>query len=147
MAKAKPIDRWETFLERIRRIPDRGSALAAAGISYSEFSKRIATDEKFAEEYEKAWDVGIDSVEDEVVRRAVLGVDEPIYQGGLLVGHKTRYSDALLMYWLSAHRKKYRSPEDTQRSVSEEAKATLREIFSGANTAPEEKPAGRKRRG
>jgi len=39
-------------------------------------------------------------LEDEAVRRAMDGVDEPIYQQGVKVGTKRRYSDVLLIFLL-----------------------------------------------
>lgn len=41
-----------------------------------------------------------DFAEAEVKRRAFEGVDEPIYQGGRLVGTRTRFSDILSMFYL-----------------------------------------------
>lgn len=43
-------------------------------------------------------------LEDEARRRAVDGVDEPVFQGGELVGHVRRYSDRLLEFLLRGRR-------------------------------------------
>ncbi len=40
---------------------------------------------------------GVDRLEDEATRRSVEGVEKPVYQGGVLVGSMTEYSDTLLM--------------------------------------------------
>ena len=80
------------LLDRIRRIPDRTSALDAVGLSHAELSHRLRDDEAFARDYSQAFDDGLDSMEDEVVRRAMVGVDEPVFQQGRCVGHKTRFS-------------------------------------------------------
>lgn len=39
---------------------------------------------------------GVDVLEDEAHRRGVDGVEKPVYQGGVLVGTVTEYSDTLL---------------------------------------------------
>ncbi len=44
--------------------------------------------------------MGADLLEDEAVRRAKDGVEEPVYQGGKLVGHVQKYSDTLLIFLL-----------------------------------------------
>ena len=44
--------------------------------------------------------MGGDVLEDEAVRRAKEGVEEPVYQGGKLVGHVQKYSDTLLIFLL-----------------------------------------------
>lgn len=126
-------DPWDVFLAAVRRVPDRGAALDAAGIDRKELSARLQTDPEFEKVYKRAFDDGLDSMEDEVVRRAMLGVDEPVYQGGLLVGHKTRYSDTLLMFYLEACRKKFKQGDvEARRPLSEEAKNTMRQVFQEA---------------
>lgn len=151
-------DPWEIFLEAIRRLPDRGSALNAAGLGRKELSERLRQDPDFEKQFKHAFDDGLDSMEDEVVKRAVLGVDEPVFQGGLLVGHKTRYSDTLLMFFLEASRKKFRSGDaELRRPLSDEAKASLRQVFQDVvdeaetfappTAAPAAKRRGRKPKG
>lgn len=148
---AESRDAWDKFLHYIARYPHRGTALDRAGLSVEELQDKLASDAHFADRYSKAFDCGLDSMEDEVVRRAVLGVDEPVYQGGLCVGFKTRYSDTLLMFHLEAHRKKFRGTDDTARKpLSEEAKNTIRQLFEevadDAPTAPPPKQPGRRGR-
>lgn len=128
-------DPWALLLDRIRRIPDRTSALDAVGLSHSELSQRLRDDEDFAKRYSQAFDDGLDSMEDEVVRRAMVGIDEPVFQQGRCVGHKTRYSDSLLMFHLEAHRPKFRglANSDERRPLSEEARRELESLFSQVN--------------
>lgn len=52
----------------------------------------------------------------EAYRRAHDGVDKPVYQGGLLVGHIREYSDTLLTQMLKAIRPEFR--ERTQLEVT-----------------------------
>ncbi len=59
-------------------------------------------------EFRKAWaaaiELGIDALEDEAVRRAREGVDEPVFHRGSKCGNIRRYSDTLLMFILKAAR-------------------------------------------
>ncbi len=54
-------------------------------------------DPTFALEVEEARDAALGRVEAEIVRRAVEGVQRPIFQKGELVGHEPVYSDHLLL--------------------------------------------------
>lgn len=124
--------RWARFLERIRKVPDRAGTLEELGISHTEFSEKIRLDDKFAAEYSRAFDAGIDSLEDEGIRRAMFGVEEPIFHKGFQCGSKTRYSDTLLMFFLEANRAKYRNGTDFgRRPLSDEAKTRMRSLFEG----------------
>ena len=85
----------------------------AAGISNSQYYhwKHAAEgedareeDKKFLEAFKEAEEVAFDSMEEEARRRAVDGVDEPVYQTGRLVGMKRVYSDTLLMFRMKAKR-------------------------------------------
>lgn len=49
----------------------------------------------FCVRWVEAYETGVDRIEDEVIRRAVEGVEKPVYQGGILVGSVTEYSDTL----------------------------------------------------
>lgn len=50
----------------------------------------------FAVRWETAWCDGVDVLEDAAHHRGVVGVERPVYQGGLMVGTTTEYSDTLL---------------------------------------------------
>lgn len=58
-------------------------------------------------EFSAAWDDAIsesaDLLEAEARRRAVTGVEKPVYQGGKLVGHVQEYSDTLLIFLLKGN--------------------------------------------
>lgn len=127
--------------------------MSALKISHAEFAERLQADEKFAAVYARAFDAGIDSLEDEGIRRAMLGVDEPVFHQGFQCGSKTRYSDTLLMFFLEANRAKYHNGADLARKpLSDEAKGRLRAIFASVQEAageivPPTGEAATKRRG
>ncbi len=60
--------------------------------------------EDFAAQWRKALEEGTDLLDAEARRRAVTGVDKPVYYKGKVVGSITKYSDRLLMFLLKAHR-------------------------------------------
>lgn len=59
-------------------------------------------DEEFKQAWTDAVETGIHRLEDEATRRAVEGVDRPVFQGGECVGFVREYSDDLLKFMLSA---------------------------------------------
>lgn len=58
----------------------------------------------FCLRWEDAVDAGVDKLEDEAQRRGVHGVEKPVYQGGVLVGTITEYSDTLLQILMKGKR-------------------------------------------
>jgi hypothetical protein len=60
-------------------------------------------DAEFRAKWEEAVKDSQQSLEDEAYRRAVIGVEEPVFQGGRLVGTVQKYSDGLLTFLLKAH--------------------------------------------
>lgn len=117
-------------------------AAEAAGVSKTAVHNRRQRDEKFA----RAWDIALekatDVLEKEAQRRAVQGVDEPVYQGGKQVGSITRYSDTLLIFLLKANRDKFRQanmpPMIANQNNLTINSYTVVEDAGSANVAPEE---------
>ena len=62
----------------------------------------------FAAQWDEALEEGSDLLEAEARRRAVTGIDKPVYYKGKVVGSITKYSDRLLMFLLKAHDPKFR---------------------------------------
>lgn len=59
-------------------------------------------DPLFAAAWVEAQRLGTDAMEDEATRRATVGSEEPVYQGGIKVGTVRKTSDVLLMFLLKA---------------------------------------------
>jgi hypothetical protein len=84
-------------------------ALEGAGISRNAAYSWRRDDPEFAAAWERALEIGITALEDEVHRRAFEGVLEPIYHQGEQCGEVRKHSDVLSMFLLKAHRPaKYR---------------------------------------
>lgn len=64
----------------------------------------LAEDDAFKALYDIAHDEALDALEEEARRRAVVGVLEPVYQGGAKVGSIRKYSDTLLITLLKGKR-------------------------------------------
>lgn len=71
-------------------------AAQAANISREAHYDWKAQDPDYAAAFSAAQKLAGDALEDEAMRRAKLGVLEPVYQGGVRVGFKRKYSDGLL---------------------------------------------------
>lgn len=75
-------------------------AAEASGISRQSHYDWLATDPEYAEAFRHADDAAGDRLEAEARRRAVEGVDEPVYHKGEVVGYIRKYSDTLLIFLL-----------------------------------------------
>lgn len=99
----------EKLLTLIRANPQLGTvaALKQLGIKASRQHARQLTVE-LGEAYEEARGRGHERIRQEIQRRAIDGVDEPVYQGGEQVGVIRRYSDRLLLALAKAQLPEYR---------------------------------------
>lgn len=61
-------------------------------------------DPEFAAAFEVARQLAIDTLEDEAIRRAVEGVEKPVFYGGKKVATVKEYSDTLLIFLLKGNR-------------------------------------------
>ena len=86
-------------------------ALAESGLKRTVAYIHFRDDPEFAEEWVDALESGIDELYEEAKRRAVHGVEEPVLQGGRIVGTTKRFSDKLLIYLLKQgdYQKRWRS--------------------------------------
>ena len=140
-------NRWQVFLAEVAKLPDRSTALEKANISPEEYADRVRNDTAFVSKLADYFDAGIDALEDTAIRRAVLGVEEPVFWQGTVVGWKTVYSDRLLTFLLAGNRAKYRGEGDKFSGLTPEARKQLDEVFADATgdgeteTLPDEFPS------
>jgi hypothetical protein len=78
-------------------------AAKAAGVDRATHYRWL-DDADYAERFGVAQEESIEALEREGRRRAVEGTEEPVYQGGKLVGTIRKYSDTLLIFLLKAQR-------------------------------------------
>lgn len=91
------------FIENLMETGEPKLAAQACGFSMATCQRHAQKDEEFAQAGFEALQAYRASISAEIHRRAVKGVEEPVFQGGELVGHKRKYSDALLL----AHAKRH----------------------------------------
>jgi len=96
-------ERWGILLEELTHHANRVMACEKSGISIKSDYDRRHFDPVYKAANEEAMKCGIEALEAEAHRRAHQGVDEPIYQGGALVGTKRVYSNTLIAFLLSAN--------------------------------------------
>lgn len=101
----------KAFLVSYTEKPTVKGACAKAGVTTQGFYQWLHRSKEFRAAFDCVKKMGIQSMEDEVVRRAMEGVEEPVFnKDGKLVGSKTKYSDTLLMYYLNGNApEKYRN--------------------------------------
>lgn len=116
LGKAFDETRQAKFFFELGRTGQRLAACRLVGIHPRSIANRMA-DEEFAERYEEALQVHRDQIEDEIYRRAIVGVDEPVFFKGEATDVKRVYSDQLLLEYARAHIPKYR-PRSEQLNVN-----------------------------
>jgi hypothetical protein len=109
-----------TFLRELRKRGNVSDAARKARIDRTTAYRWRDAEPEFAAAWDEAIEHAIDVMESEAYRRAVEGVDEPVFgrigkdQDGE-VGTIRKYSDALMNTLLKAHRpEKYRERVDVQ---------------------------------
>ena len=97
------------FLKTLAETGNVSGATRAAEVSRSHAYTLKAQDPEFAALWEEALGAAVDALEAEARHRAVDGVEQPHFHQGKVTGSVRKYSDALLMFLLRAHRpEKYR---------------------------------------
>ena len=99
----------QRFLESYIAIGTISKAAIAAGVSRKTVYNWLKNSDDFRDRFEEVEEDVRDAIREEIQRRAIEGVDEPVYQKGMLVGHVRKYSDALLIKLAQARLPEYRS--------------------------------------
>ena len=96
---------WKpAFIEALRATGNVTRAAQYAGRSRNQAYHVRRHSEDFAAQWDEALGEGIDLLDAEARRRAVTGIDKPVFYKGEVVGSIKKYSDSLLMFLLRAHR-------------------------------------------
>lgn len=99
---------WEEALDKALKIIGQTckirKACEAAGFSYIELLRRRKVDPEFEKKFQAAYDEGLQSLEDECVRRAFEGVEKPVFFQGVQCGNVQEYSDGMMMFLLKGGR-------------------------------------------
>jgi AcrR family transcriptional regulator len=88
------------FLENLRKTGNVTKSAKSAGMSRTHIYYYRRADVDFERAWDDAIEQRIDDLEENASQRAIDGWQEEVYQNGKLVGHKTRYSDAVTIFML-----------------------------------------------
>ncbi|WP_244922252.1 hypothetical protein [Oceanibaculum indicum] len=96
--------RMRRFLDHLADTGNVSAACRLAKLDRRTAYQWRAADADFRRLWQEALDAAVDALEAEARRRAVEGVEHPHFHQGQVAGTVKRYSDALLMFLLRAHR-------------------------------------------
>ena len=102
----------------------------------SDISKRAvydwrAVDSNFAAAWDEAVEAGTEDLESEARRRALIGVEEPVYYQGDICGTVRKYSDTLLIFLLKGRR-----PDKYRENVKQEIVGTVEHTHKVVRVPP-----------
>ena len=127
----------KVFLEMFPSLFTISSTCKAVQMSRRNFYNWLQDDPEFARDFEDAKKMVIETLEQEVRRRAVEGVEKPVYQGGKLVGSVQEYSDILLMFYLKGLcPERYRDNYQVQVNAGQVEIKTIEIILDEGNGKP-----------
>lgn len=131
----KPADNWQDiFIAQLAKVPNVTLAARKAKMSRAQVYVTRNEEPDFAARWEDALEQGIDMAEGEAYRRAVDGVLEPVFQGGVHVGSVRKYSDGLLQFMLKAHRPdRYRDTVRNETTGADGEPVTIRIEYADAD--------------
>ncbi len=106
MCKRKAITKRQRsiFLDVLRSTGNVSASSRAANISSRSAHTLKGKDEDFASEWELAKEEALDELEAALRKRAIEGVEKPVYYAGKECGTQRSYSDSVGMYILKTHR-------------------------------------------
>lgn len=100
---------WKpAFLEAFRKTGMATHAADVAGISRRRVYQVRASDPEFAAAWDDVVERTTEVMEREAYRRAVVGTEKPVFQGGRQVGTIREHSDVLLMFLIKKRNPEYR---------------------------------------
>lgn len=121
----------DSFLAALAAVGNVSEAAKAAGVSRAFVYTERKADPAFAALWDDALDGAADVMEREAFRRAVEGVDEPVFQQGQEIGTIRKYSDTLLIFLLKGARpNKYRERQD----VTQSGAVTIKVVYDDADS-------------
>ncbi len=124
------------FLADFRQHGNITTACETVHIERNTYYRWMEHDERFALGVNVALEESIDRMEKEALRRGLVGVEKPVYQGGREVGKIQEYSDTLLIFMMKGARPgKYRERGFGQQDINEETPAPVGNLLEGKTEA------------
>ena len=97
--------RKQQFLDLFVQIGTISGVAAELQIDPGVHQRWMELDPDYALRFAEAAEAAVDVAEAELRHRGIVGYDEPVYQGGELVGHVRKRSDACLIFYLKGRRR------------------------------------------
>lgn len=94
----------DAFLTHLAAKGSVSYAANRAGLDRRVVYRLKASDEAFAARWEEALQIGVERLQDDAMKRALDGVERPVWRGGKQVGSVQQYDNRLLQFLLKAHR-------------------------------------------
>lgn len=110
----KALNPKAAFLESYATHANVMMAARAAGVHRTTVYTWLEKDEAFSLAYHQAKEDAKDVLRAEIYRRAHDGVEEPVYQSGVLAGTVKKYSDTLLIFHSKALMPEYREKSSVE---------------------------------
>lgn len=114
-------EKREIFLEHLAATGNVSESAEVSGYGRRAWYSLKDSDPEFSVAWDEALKQATDALIIEGRRRALEGVEEPVFYQGEVCGYVRRYSDTLLMFLVKAHRPEY---------------ATERKQLTGADGSP-----------
>jgi len=119
------------FLQTYTLTANIREAALAAGISRMTHYRWLKRDPTYRKRVDEAANNAFDLLEKEALRRAMVGINEPNYFQGKVVGYTKRYSDNLTMFLLKAARpEKFREVIHHKQEVVDLTKLDTQEVLA-----------------
>lgn len=144
MVKIRKLSDFEAslYLKVYAKTGNHVLAGEVTGIKKNRVMDRARRDPWFNEQLNEARQLSVERLEGEAYRRAVIGVDEPLYYQGEIFGTVKKYSDKLLLKLLEVNDERYspklnlnvNRPMDLSK-LSDSELATLERLLS--KTSPD----------
>lgn len=122
----------EEFLSAYESMGNISGAARLVGMTRATHYLWMSSDPTYPERFESSDEIAIDRLEQEARRRAIVGVEDPVFHGGKIVGATKRYSDTLLIFLLKGARpEKYRERQDVSVKVEDVRPLVIDTIHAG----------------
>lgn len=97
-------EKLESFFLHLGRTGSVTLAAERSGLRRPTLYKMRANDEWIAKRWQRALDLGVERLQDDAMRRALDGVERPVWRNGEQVGTVQQYDNRLLQFLLRSHR-------------------------------------------
>jgi hypothetical protein len=125
MRAAEKKTKQENFLKAYADCCSVRRACQTAGVARSTVYNWQETDKAFAQQFAEATEDSNDLIDDEIVRRAVHGYEEPVVSNGKLIYGEdgrpltvTKYSDTLMQMLAKSRMPKYRDKQQVDANIN-----------------------------